>query len=152
MKLRYLLLGLFFLTVCVSKSISQNDLLSNERYITSEDGIIRMYVNVIGHVKNPGTYFVYDGIDLLSAISLAGGFKEGSDLKNIIIYNSDTNNEYSFSFSDLIDGDESIVLQPHDTILIEQTSIHKYLNSSNLPTLLISALNLIATIQNARSN
>ena len=36
--------------------------ISSADYITGEDGIVRMYVNVWGHVKNPGTYLVYDVI------------------------------------------------------------------------------------------
>ena len=35
-----------------------SQMLSNESYITGEDGVIRMYVNLMGHVKNPGTYLV----------------------------------------------------------------------------------------------
>ena len=46
-------------------------LLTGEDYITGEDGVPRMSVNVWGHVKYPGTYLVYDGIDLLNLISLA---------------------------------------------------------------------------------
>ena len=36
------------------------------KYITGEDGVIRMYINLMGHVKNPGTYLVYDKIDFMS--------------------------------------------------------------------------------------
>ena len=57
--------------------LSNGHLLSNEDYITGEDGVIRMYVNVIGHVKNPGIYLVYDEIDCMSIMSYAGGFLPG---------------------------------------------------------------------------
>ena len=63
-------------------------MLSNEDYITGEDGVIRMYVNVIGHVKNPGIYLVYDEIDCMSIMSYAGGLP-GADLQNVIVYGED---------------------------------------------------------------
>ena len=66
--------------------LSNGHLLSNEDYITGEDGVIRMYVNVIGHVKNPGIYLVYDEIDCMSIMSYAGGFLPGADLQNVIVY------------------------------------------------------------------
>ena len=47
-----------------------------------------MYINVIGHIKSPGIYLVYDEIDCMSILSAAGGYLPGADLKNIIIYNT----------------------------------------------------------------
>ena len=35
---------------------------NGERYISSSDGVIRMYVNVWGHVPAPGRILVNDGI------------------------------------------------------------------------------------------
>ena len=45
-----------------------------------------MYINILGHVKSPGTYLVYDGIDIMSAFSTAGGYLDGANFKKIIIY------------------------------------------------------------------
>ena len=36
-----------------------------------------MYVNIMGNVKYPGTYLVFDGIDFLSVLSVAGGYLQG---------------------------------------------------------------------------
>ncbi|NQT98208.1 MAG: hypothetical protein HQ562_10745 [Candidatus Marinimicrobia bacterium] len=46
---------------------------SGERYVTDEFGVIRMYVNVWGHVNSPASYLVYDGIDLATLLSVTGG-------------------------------------------------------------------------------
>ena len=56
---------------------SQNNppLISNEPFFSGEDGVIRMYINIGGHVKKPGTYLVYDGIDLMTAISILIKYK-----------------------------------------------------------------------------
>ena len=54
---------------------------SGERYITDEDGVIIMWVNVWGQVNKPGSYLVYDGVDLATLLSITGGPKSGANLK-----------------------------------------------------------------------
>jgi len=123
---------------------------SNQTYITSEDGIIKMYINIIGNVGTPGNYLVYDGIDLITAISIAGGYMPGSDLKNIIIY---TNNGLTKKInltqylSDKSSGLNSLLLKPNDTIYIDEKTLSKIFNSSNLPGLFLSLLNIVLTLK-----
>ena len=101
---------------------------SGERYITDEDGIIKMWVNVWGQVTRPGSYLVYDGIDLASLISTSGGPKPGADLKSIRLYREipDAKGQLSISI-DLENflnsgdrGDFTHVL-PNDTYVIPQS-------------------------------
>ena len=47
--------------------IGSTNQLTGEDYITGDDGVPRMSINVWGHVKYPGTYLVYDGIDVSHA-------------------------------------------------------------------------------------
>ena len=101
----------------------KSDMLSNEPYIMGEDGVVRMNINIIGHVKKPGTFIVYDGIDILTALSLAGGYLQGANLKKILIRHFD-------GTSDLINLDDFMSkntsenskskLKPRDTIYIKQ--------------------------------
>ena len=63
--------------------------LTGEDYITGEDGVPRMSVNIWGHVKYPGAYLVYDGIDLLTCLSMAGGPLKGAKLSEISIISKD---------------------------------------------------------------
>lgn len=42
-------------------------------------------VNVLGYVNNPGQFQIYAGIDLLSALSIAGGVKNIDKSKEVII-------------------------------------------------------------------
>ena len=51
------------------------------QFITGEDGIKRIYINVWGHVKNPGNHLVFDGIDLPTLLSVVGGPLSGANLK-----------------------------------------------------------------------
>ena len=127
------------------------DFLSNEDYITGDDGVIRMYVNIIGHVKSPGTYLVYDGIDFMTAISNAGGYLPGANLKNIKIYKSN-GSLIDINLNQLMKNKsefDSVILSPHDTILIEQKKMSRIFLSSNLPGLIISMVNLAITLKNA---
>ena len=88
---KYILFILFSCSFVFSSQNYSSSLLSNADYITGEDGIIRMYINIVGNVKYPGTYLVYDGIDFLTAISVAGGYLQGSNLKKLM-YTSRTVN------------------------------------------------------------
>tara|TARA_Y100000814_G_C12327546_1_gene400335 strand:+ start:113 stop:565 length:453 start_codon:yes stop_codon:yes gene_type:complete len=130
--------------IFASSSIN-NQLISNEKYITGDDGVIRMYVNILGHVESPGLYLVYDGIDIMSALSMAGGYRNGANLKNITIYRKDGSSE-KFSLQSILNNSTKIVFNPHDTIYINQKLISKIFNSSNIPTIVLSILNLALTI------
>ena len=60
---RYYINILILISFIISSPSINNQLISNEKYITGDDGVIRMYVNVMGHVQSPGLYLVYDKID-----------------------------------------------------------------------------------------
>ena len=138
-------------TVSIILSSQRIDfLLSNSDYITGEDGVIRMYINIVGHVKNPGTYLVYDGVDLLTAISVAGGYMEGSNLDKIMVYKSNGKLEL-VNLNQLFDEGEPtkdwLTLNPHDTIYIDQKNISKILSTSNLIYSVLGLLNLAVTLE-----
>ena len=88
MKRNFIIILVIFLFSGISnaQSISSQDkfLLTSEDYITGEDGIVRFSINIWGHVPQPGTYLAYEGIDLLTALSFAGGLKEGADYSQLI--------------------------------------------------------------------
>tara|TARA_S200000501_G_C20863614_1_gene760974 strand:- start:688 stop:1134 length:447 start_codon:yes stop_codon:yes gene_type:complete len=135
----YFFLGLIF---------SQDYLPSNERYITGDDGVVRMYINIIGHVQKPGTYIVYDGIDLVSAISRSGGYLQGANLKNILIY-SEGEKTKKVNLLKILNSSskfDKININPHDTIVIQEKLLSKVFASSNLPSILLGMLNIILTI------
>ena len=144
---RYYINILVLLTFIISSPSINNQLISNEKYIAGDDGVIRMYINVLGHVESPGLYLVYDGIDILSVLSIAGGYKNGANLNNITIYKED-GTQSTFSLKNVLNGDRDskIVLNAHDTIYIEQKTMSKIFNSSNIPTIFLSILNLALTI------
>ena len=144
------IITLILLSFSFVLSNKEFNLLTNESYMTGVDGIIRMNINVIGHVKNPGNHLVYDGIDLLSLLSVAGGYLEGANLKNIKIYHKDGTNENIdlSNFFDLnVPLNNLVVLRPNDTIYVEQKKISQIMRSSNLPAILLSILNIALTLE-----
>ena len=124
----------FFLVYLFSISLGSQELLSKTtRYVTTGDGVLRMYVNVWGHVNNPGRLLIDEGTDIATLFSLTGGPKKGANLKNIYIYREFPDQEgkklYKINFKEFLkNGDRSnfISIQPNDTFIINQT-ISSYL-------------------------
>ena len=133
------------LSLCLSIPLSSSQLISNEKYIAGEDGVIRMHVKILGHVSNPGVYLVYDGIDIVTLIALAGGYKDGANLSRIAIYNENGTKEI-LNFKKILDANNKITLKPHDTIFIEQKLFSKIFQSSNIPSIILSMLNIALTL------
>lgn len=144
---KYYINILILISFIVTSPSINNQLISNEKYIASDDGVIRMYVNVMGHVESPGLYLVYDGIDILTVLSIAGGYKNGANLNKITIYREDGTQEIVTLKSILNStNNNKITLNPHDTVYIKQKTMSKIFNSSNIPTIVLSILNLALTI------
>ncbi len=121
--------------------------LTGEDYITGEDGVPRMSVNVWGHVKYPGTYLVYDGIDILTCLSMAGGPLKGSNLAQVSIISKDGSSA-KINLKNILDSNNisSINLKPHDTIYIDETFNHFIFSSSNVVTIFLQIAILIVNI------
>ena len=143
-----IIIPLFFM--CFLYANVHNQLISNNDYITGEDGVVRIYVNVVGNVKNPGIYLVYDGIDIMSMLSVSGGFLPGSNLSKIAIFTKDGErknvNLKSAMNNTGKDFHSLIKLKPNDTIYVKETTLSAIFRSSNLPSIFLSFLNIVITI------
>mgnify|MGYP000910497021 CR=1 FL=1 len=153
--MRKKILTLILCMLCISSIYSQDIainpklVLSSEEYVTGEDGIVRFSINIWGHVPKPGTYIVYDGIDLNTALSFAGGLKEGANYKKVIINSGDTKTVVNMSnlnnTANLVSS--KVILKPRDTIIISQTRAFKFSNQqARVATVLLQLLNLFYTI------
>ena len=152
LSLSLLLLFSFILGQFNYKSTQNNSLtqLTGEDYITGEDGVPRMNINIWGHVKYPGTYLVYDGIDLLTCLSLAGGPLKGAKLSRVSIISND-GSSLIVNLDDLTKTSELISkLKPHDTIYIDETLGNYLLARSNVINILLQITNLILISTNNR--
>ena len=125
--------------------------LTGEDYITGEDGVPRMNVNLWGHVKYPGSYLVYDSIDLFTCLSIAGGPMSGAKLSEIIIVSKDGKTK-KINLDVFLETEKisQIKLKPHDTIYIEETLGNYLLARSNVINILLQITNLILISTNNR--
>ena len=138
----------------VGSSNSSNYPRSGERYITDDDGIIKMWVNVWGQVIRPGSYLVYDGIDLASLISTSGGPKPGANLKNIRLYRElpDADGQLSILINlnkFLKSGDKGDFTRvlPNDTYVIPQSFGSYVISNLNIVNTLLNFYNLYTIAQ-----
>ena len=130
MKKHFVILTLFIFGIGFSQTESkQSDIPLNTgaRYVSGQDGVIRMYVNVWGHVGNPGRILDDEGIALAPLFSLTGGPQKGANLKEIRVYHEYPNKQgnivHIIDLTEFINtGDRSnfISIQPNDTFIIKQ--------------------------------
>lgn len=127
---------------------------SGERYVTDEFGVIRMYVNVWGHVNRPGSYLVYDGIDLATLLSVTGGPKRGANFKGVTLFREipDENGNliYHINMDNFLktgDRSEFVKILPNDTLIIQQKVLSYVLSQTGLLNTFLSMLNLYYLIQ-----
>ena len=132
MKKNIILITLFFIALQgqeIDDSLANTKFsdfqLSSERFISGKDGNIMMKVNIWGHVGNPGSHIVYDGIDFASLLSLVGGPNDGANLKKVKVFRELPDGNDRISYTVDIDqfiktGDRSnfIKIKPNDTIII----------------------------------
>jgi len=130
----------------------------SDRYQPDEEGNIRMSVNIWGHIKFPGNYLVYDGIDVITLFSLAGGIKDGANLKKIKIYREfpDSFGQQAFNlnldnFYDSGNRQFFPTVLPNDTYYIPQKTSSYLISQTGLINTLINTVNL-ALLAIIRSN
>ena len=128
---------------------NSSTVLTGQDYITGEDGIPRMNVNIWGHVKYPGSYLVYDGIDILTCLSMAGGPIKGAKLNKVSIVSSDATSK-KINLEKMIQNNDvhSMVLKPHDTIYIDQSLGNFLLTKTNVIATLLQLTNVILQATN----
>jgi len=160
-------LYLFFITpiiLCAGFSQSGSDNRNfrpntGARYVSSEDGILRMYVNIWGHVSSPGRILVDDGIDLAILLSLTGGPGKGANMKNVRVYHEypDKNGNIVniIDFTEFLKtGDRSnfITIQPNDTFIIQQTVLSYIIEEVGTLNTLMNFINLYLNLSNLLLN
>ena len=129
------------------------------RYVSSDDGVLRMYVNIWGHVATPGRILVDDGIDLATLLSLTGGPSKGANMKNVRVYHEypDKNGNIVniIDFTEFLKtGDRSnfINIQHNDTFIIQQTVLSYIIEEVGTVNTLMNFINLYLNLSNLLLN
>ena len=158
MKKHLIILTLFIFGVGFSQAESKQadiPLNTGARYVSGQDGIIRMYVNVWGHVGTPGRILVDEGIDLATLLSLSGGPNKGANMKNVRIYHEyPDKNGNIVHILDLTEflktGDRSnfVSIQPNDTFIIKQTTWSYFIEEINTVNTLMNLFNIYLNLTN----
>ena len=162
MKKHLIILTLFIFGVDFSQAESKQadiPLNTGSRYVSGQDGVIRMYVNIWGHVGNPGRILVDEGIDLATLFSLTGGPQKGANLKKIRVYHEYPNKQgnivHIIDFTDFIKtGDRSnfISIQPNDTFIIKQTTWSYFIEEIGTVNTIINLINIYLNLSNLLLN
>lgn len=107
-------------------------------------------LQILGQVRSPGTYSYRKGIKLLEGITLAGGFTDNADLKNVKVHRSGSKPEtVKLNIEEiLIKGkmEKDIALQGGDIVYVPRTKVAwwNWFVTNIAPTLtLLSALILL---------
>ena len=140
---------IFFALLIPISGDNINNTPTGEEYITGEDGIKRIYINVWGHVKHPGTYLVYQDIDVMTLLSVAGGPLDGADLSKIkiISQNSDTQNINLENFL-LSNKSADFKFKPYDTVSIKPTFNFYIRDNAYILNVFLQLLTIGITINN----
>ena len=127
---------------------SSSNPVNGEKYITGDDGVVRMYINVWGHVKSSGTFLIFESADIMNGLSMAGGPLDGANLKKIRIISKETGKSTDYDIDKYIEnkGQQKVELLPYDTIIVYQTKINRVLARSSLITAILQLVNLLYTI------
>ena len=132
-----------------SNLISQTETIppSGKDYFTDDEGNVYMYVNILGHVKKPGAYLVYEGVDILTVLSQAGGALPGAKLEKVKLYTKDQGIVELNLESSLLSGDSlDIKVKPNDTIYIDQKIGSLILSKAGIINSALQIFNIYLTI------
>ena len=126
---------------------------TSEKYIIGENGNILIGVNILGHVKNPGHHIVYEDIDIVTIISIAGGYLPGANLEEIILIRelADENNKFLYKvnldeFYKTGNNQNLIKILPNDTIVIKEKMVSSIFRGRNTLNSILQILNIYLQI------
>ena len=137
----------------LAESSSLSQIVTGSRYITGEDGIIRIFVNIWGEVENPGRIMIDEGVDLPTAMSIAGGPNSAANLKKVKVYRDSPDNNgisvYTIDIQDYINSRDKkyfIEIRPNDTIVVPKKVSAVALEQIGALTAIMTMINLYLTL------
>lgn len=104
-------------------------------------------LNILGYVNNPGQFQVFEGIDLISALSKAGGVKNVRKDRTIYIIRANQTTE-KVKLSTYLKNDNVTppMLYAGDTVYVKEPTDIPWSMLSFFATLLLAATNILALV------
>jgi len=103
--------------------------------ILSLESLAAKKINIVGAIKNPGSYVINPFSTIISALAYSGGFEDFASLRNISVIRKGTKIDFDL-YEFLIFGERSndLNLQQGDTIIVNSTNkFIEILGSVNRP-------------------
>lgn len=118
--------------------------LASEYVLRRFSGEKLMPVRILGGVNKPGVYYLPQGTDLLTAISLSGGLSENADPDEVVWNQSSTKKMHTLEISNLMNDPtkENPALGANDLLMVKE---RQPIVSSNT-LLLLTAISSIVGI------
>lgn len=119
------------------------------RYFTDEDGNVRMWINIWGHVNKPGNYLVYNNTDVITVLAMAGGLRSGAAIDRIKLYRElpdmRGNLLYIINMKNFVEsGDRKVFpnVLPNDAFYVPQRTSSYILSQVGLINTVMNIINL----------
>lgn len=119
------------------------------RYFTDEDGNVRMWINIWGHVNKPGNYLVYNNTDVITVLAMAGGLRSGAAIDRIKLYRElpdmHGNLLYIINMKEFVEsGDRKVFpdVLPNDAFYVPQKTSSYILSQVGLVNTMMNIINL----------
>ena len=128
---------------------SQSFRVSSQKYFTDVDGKVKMFINVWGHVNQPGLHEIYEGMDFATLISIVGGPQNGANLSEVKLFRESPDNNGQSTYEIdlekfLISGDRSdfVKLLPNDTVIIPEKLSNYVISKVNIISVFLNIINI----------
>ena len=142
-KLFYFFISLNFIFFNFLYGDSKQVEISDFNYIADESGKVHMSINVLGHVKMPGTYIINQNGNFFDILAASGGIMDGANINNVYLYRQN-NEKIKINFKQYLKTgtDLNIEFQPNDTIYIQKSLFASFISNTHVLNLIISIMNL----------
>jgi len=147
--LKFFFTSLLFTLFVFADYNKDNHIASGSDYYNDQNGDTYIFINVLGHVKSPGSYIIYEDTDILTALSIAGGYLSGAKTSKILVVPAE-GKSYYVNLNEIMSGDrsEKVYFKPNDTIYVDETNINYILSKANIVNVFLQLTNLLLIASN----
>lgn len=152
--IQYPVIGSIMVAGMTSEELTKSIEKAVEKYVVNPVASVfirklqNQMLNVLGNVNRPGQFQIFEGVDLLSALSMAGGVKNiRSDRPIYIIRANQTVEKTKLSkYLNTSDAVKPPMLYAGDTVYVKEPSEISWAMLSFIATMLLVAANILAIL------